>query len=142
MKDRIFFDTNIICYAFDINEHTKREVCEKLIKRVLNGEITGIVSNQVLGEVFNATTTKLKMSLEKAKILVQAIIASEKWEKVNYTHKTINRAAEKFEQLGIPFWDSVIAETLRENSVEEIITENERDFKRVPGIRINNPFRS
>ena len=78
---------------------------------------------------------------EKARILVQTIITSEKWEKVNYTYETINRATERFEQLGIPFWDLVIAETLKENDLNEIITENERDFRRVPGIKINNPFR-
>lgn len=141
MKDKIFFDTNIICYAFDLNESFKRGICEKLIKKVLNGEIIGVVSNQVLGEIFNAATEKLGVSPDKAKILVQTITTSEKWEKVNYTYETINRAAGRFEQLGIPFWDLVIAETLKENGLNEIITENERDFRRVPGIKINNPFR-
>lgn len=140
MKDKIFFDTNIICYAFDLSETAKREVCEKLIKRVLNGEIVGVVSNQYLGEVFNAATKKLGVSPEKVRILVQAIISSEKWEKVNYTHETINRAAEKFERLGIPFWDLVIAETLKENGLNEIFTENEKDFRGFRGIKINNPF--
>jgi predicted nucleic acid-binding protein len=141
MKDRVFFDTNIICYAFDLNESAKREVCEKLVKRVLNREILGVVSNQVLGEIFNAATEKLKVQPDKARILVQSIITSDKWEKVNYTHETINRAAEKFEELGVPFWDLVIAETIKENGISQIITENERDFRRVPGIKINNPFK-
>jgi predicted nucleic acid-binding protein len=141
MKDKIFFDTNIICYAFDLNEVFKRGTCEKLIKRVLNGEIIGVVSNQVLGELFNAATGKLGVDPDKARILVQAIITSEKWEKVNYTYETINRAVEKFEHAEIPFWDLVIAETLKENGIKEIITENERDFRGVPGIKITNPFR-
>lgn len=141
MKDRVFFDTNIICYAFDLNEVFKRRICEKLIKRVLDGEIIGVVSNQVLGEIFNATTGKLGVPPEKARILVQTIITSEKWEKINYTHETINLATDKFEQLRIPFWDLVIAETLKENNLSEIITENERDFRRIPEIKIINPFR-
>jgi predicted nucleic acid-binding protein len=141
MKDKLFFDTNILCYAFDLNEGAKRETCEKLIKKVLNGEIIGVVSNQILGETFNAAIKKLKISPEKARIMVQGIITSDKWEKVNYNYETINRATEKFEQLRIPFWDLVIAETLKENGLTEIITENEKDFEKFPGIKVNNPFK-
>jgi predicted nucleic acid-binding protein len=78
---------------------------------------------------------------DKVRILVQAIIASGRWEKVNYTHETINRAAEKFEHLRVPFWDLVLAETIKENGMNEIITENEKDFRMVPGIKVNNPFK-
>ena len=96
MNDRVFFDTNIICYAFDLKEPAKREICEKLVKRVMNGEIAAFVSNQILGEVFNASVKKLGLSTDKAKIIVQTMIESEKWHKVDYTYNTINNAVEKF----------------------------------------------
>ncbi len=141
MNDRVFFDTNIICYAFDLKEPTKREICKKLVKQVMKGESAATVSNQVLGEIFNASIKKLGLTTDKAKIIVQTIIDSEKWHKVDYTHSTVNNAVEKFEQLKIPFWDSVIVETMKENGISEIITENERDFDMIPGIKVRNPFK-
>ncbi|MDE1845983.1 MAG: PIN domain-containing protein [Candidatus Micrarchaeota archaeon] len=141
MKDRLFFDANLICYAFDANEPAKRAICQDLIKQVLNNEIIGVVSNQVLGEIFNAATKKLKVTPHNAKIIVQAIIESDKWQKINYTHDTISRATERFEQSNVPFWDLVIIETLKENNVTKIITENERDFRGIQGIKVINPFK-
>ena len=141
MKDKIFFDTNIICYAFDLSEPDKRAICEGLVKQVLGGEIAGVVSNQVLGEVFNAAVSKLKVAPDKARIMVRAMTESDKWQKINYTYETIDRAAERFEQLGVPFWDLVIAETLKENEITEIITENEKDFDKIPWINVRNPFK-
>jgi predicted nucleic acid-binding protein len=40
-----------------------------------------------------------------------------------------------------PFWDALIAACMLENGIEIIVTENDRDFKRVPGITVTNPFR-
>jgi predicted nucleic acid-binding protein len=40
-----------------------------------------------------------------------------------------------------PFWDALIAACMLENGIEIIVTENERDFKRIPGITVTNPFR-
>lgn len=141
MKDRIFFDANVICYAFDINEPAKREICQGMVREVLKGEIIGVVSNQVLGEIFNAAIKKLRVPPKEARIMVQGIIESDKWQKIAYTCETINRATERFEQLGVPFWDLVIAETLKENEIEKIATENERDFKGISGIKVINPFK-
>lgn len=140
MKDEIFFDTNIICYAFDLNEPAKKEVCEKLIKKVMGGETVGVVSNQVLGEVFNLATRKLGISPDKVRIIIDTIIESKKWRKINYTEGTIAKAAQNFELFGTHFWDLVIAETMKENGVEEIFTENEKDFK-ASEVVVKNPFK-
>lgn len=137
----VFFDTNIICYAFDAGQANKREICKRLVERVLQGEVLGVVSNQVLGEIFNASIRKLGLSPGQATIVVREIIGSAKWRKVNYTEETINRAIGRLEESRRPFWDLVILETARENGVEEIVTENERDFVNPYGIRITNPFR-
>lgn len=36
----------------------------------------------------------------------------------------------------------VNAQTMKENGITEIITENEADFHNIPGIKITNPFKS
>jgi len=30
---------------------------------------------------------------------------------------------------------------MKENGMEEIITENEKDFEKIEGLKVNNPFR-
>jgi predicted nucleic acid-binding protein len=42
----------------------------------------------------------------------------------------------------LPFWDAMIAAVMLENSIFTIYTENEKDFSRIPGIKVVNPFRS
>lgn len=142
MKDKLFIDTNIVVYAFDLAEPTKREVCEKILEDAFRGEISGVVSNQVLGEAFNAAVSKIKMPANKVTTMIKSLIASEKLEKIDYNYSTINRAISNFEELGVPFWDLVMAETMKENGITQIITENERDFARIPGIKVTNPFRT
>jgi len=41
-----------------------------------------------------------------------------------------------------PFWDALIAACMLEHGVRTIVTENERDFKRIPGIMALNPFKA
>ena len=141
MKDRLLFDTNIICYAYDTNEPAKRKVCESLLEKVFCGDIAGVVSNQILGEIFSASVTKLGVPLDEAELIVQSIIISERWEKLVYDQNTVSRAAANFRKFKAPFWDLVISETMKENGIEFIITENGRDFNKIPGIRVMNPFK-
>jgi predicted nucleic acid-binding protein len=37
-------------------------------------------------------------------------------------------------QRRVPFWDALIAACMLENAIGIIVTENEDDFKRIPGI--------
>ena len=140
MKDRLFFDANIIYYAFDSSAPKKRSACENLIKEVMSGGIIGVVSNQVLGELFSAAVKKLSVPPAAAKLLAHTIIASEKWQKINYTQDTVGRAIEEFGDLRVPFWDLLIAETMKENGIATIVTENVKDFERIPWIAVKNPF--
>lgn len=142
MRDRLFFDTNIIYYAFDTSEPAKRKACEVLLEKVFTGDIIGVVSGQVLGELFNASITKLNIPLDRAQTIVQALIISDRWEKINYDQRTVLRAVSNFRGLKVPFWDLMIAETMKENGVAEIVTENRKDFDKIPGIKVLNPFKA
>ena len=143
MKDDVFFDTNIIVYAYDSGEPRKQAVCEKLIKTVYDGEISGFVSNQILGEVFITLTKKIERPLdsENAEKIVAGITDSAEWIKANYTHRTIKNAIRTVKILHTPFWDTVIAETMKENDIEKIYTENDKDFSKITGIKAINPFK-
>ena len=141
MKDEIFYDTNILIYAYDETEPEKRSLCKNLVEEVFRGKRNGVVSNQVLGELFKALVEKLKVSAEDAKSIVYGIIDSMNWKKINYNETTIKKAISVAIEFKAKFWDAVIAETMKENEIVKIYTENEEDFKRIPGIKVINPFK-
>ena len=141
MKDKVFFDTNIICYAFDSSEPSKRKICEKLIESVYAEDVLGTISNQVLVETYNVLTRKFGIPLERAKEIMKSLTISEHWYRINYTTNTINRAMDNSDRFQVPFLDLLIVETMKENFITEIITENERDFEKIPGIKVTNPFK-
>lgn len=141
MIDEILFDSNILCYAFNEAEPAKRKICEKFVEEVFDGKIHGVISNQILIEFFNASTRRLGFPIEKSKKIVKSFILSERWRKINYSHNTISRTIDNSERLNAPFLDILIAETMKENGITEIITENERDLNHIPGIKVTNPFK-
>jgi predicted nucleic acid-binding protein len=143
MKDEVFYDTTILVYAHDEHEPRKRGVCRASVESVFNGETLGIISNQVLAELFSVLTTKMNISLQVdvAEKIVLAFIESPNWIKINYDHETVKRAILTAKLNKVPFWDALITETMKENGIVKIITENERDFKKIPGINVINPFK-
>ena len=141
MRDEIFFDTSILVYAFTRDEKRKHEICKRIVKRVFEGKLKGVISNQVLAELFFVLVKKKGIDEEKAETIVDAFILSDNWRKVNYSHKTVERAKKLSIDLNIPFWDSLIIATLLENGIRRIYTENERDFRKVREIKVMNPLK-
>ncbi len=140
MKDEFFFDTNVLCYAYDLSEPEKREVCMIFVKKVFSGEVKGVISNQILVELFNALTRRLGVKTDTAKIIVESYVTSPKWLKISYNHLTVKTALSISKIYKTPFLDTLIAETMKENGIIKIMTENEKDFIRIPGIAISSPF--
>ena len=136
-----FIDTNILVYAYDLNEISKREKCSRIINSILRGEKRAYVSNQILAELFNVLTTNMKkpVDLEKSETIVKVLIESENFIKLNYNQQSVEKAIYYVKQFHVPFWDALIAATMAENNVFIIYTENEKDFKKIPGLKVVNP---
>jgi len=143
MNDKILFDTNIIVYAYDASEPDKQKICAGLLEKVYENEINGTISNQILGEVFKGLTENIEkpISLDDAKLVIENIIDSDSWIKINYNHQTVKNTIVTVKIHRTPFWDSLIAETMKENGIVKIYTENEKDFKKISGIEVINPLK-
>ena len=140
MTGEPFYDTNILCYAYDRNEPAKRDVCKAVVSKVFAGEEKGAISNQILVELYNALTRKLGVETSTARVVVESFIASANWLKVSYNHLTVRTALDTSKAFRTPFLDTLIAETMKENCMTLIVTENEADFARIPGLRVENPL--
>ena len=140
MKDDPFYDTNILFYAYDLNEPVKRKICKKIVEDVFLGKRKGIISNQVLVELYNAMTRKLDVSEHSAMVIVESFADSENWIKITYNEITVKNALKSSIAFRSPFLDTLISETMKEHGINQIITENEKDFHKIPGLKIINPF--
>lgn len=143
-QEEVFFDTNILAYAFDVSDARRKEKCVSLVRSGFQGDAVCAVSNQVLSELFVVLTRHAKspLSKEKAGVIVNGFIDSSKWVKVDYTHLTVKRALLDLETFHTSFWDLLIAETMRDAKARTIYTENERDFAKIPWIRVVNPLKN
>ena len=63
----------------------------------------------------------------------------EGFKKINYSAETIPLALDIVQQFKMPFWDALLAATMRDNGIFNIYTENAKDFK-MPWINAVNPF--
>lgn len=141
MNDKIFIDTNVLIYAYTTDEPEKHEICKEIVKKVFTGNIQAAVSNQIIGELSRALLDKFNSPLGDIEKVMDELLLYENLYKVNYTSQTVRRAVYNCKTYSIPFWDSVIAETMKENSIYTIITENEKDFSKTPEIKVINPFK-
>lgn len=140
-KNETFFDTSILVYAYDKNELGKQEICNELVKEVFGKKRIGYISNQVLAELYFVLTEKKGISKEDAKIIIFSFIESDSWVKLNYDTRTLESAINSSKSVNVIFWDILIAETMKENGIDTIYTENEGDFREIPGIKVVNPLK-
>lgn len=140
-KNEALFDTSILVYAYDKSEPVKREICSKLVEEVFNKERAGYISNQILAELYFVLTEKKGLTKEEAKTIVSNFIESNSWMKVDYDTETVKQAMNSSKTIDVIFWDILIAETMKENGIDIIYTENENDFKKIPGIKVINPIK-
>lgn len=144
MPDEMFFDTSTLVYAFDTSDPEKHEIALGLVHDILADKEKGIVSGQVLAELYNVLTGYVSnpLSGDEAATIISDFVDASGWIKLDYKTATVKRAASASTKHGIKIWDALIAETMKENEIYTIITENEKDFKKIPGIRAVNPFRN
>ena len=142
MKDKFLIDTSIFVYAFDETEPVKRAKCKEFIENVLYNESV-YISNQIFAELYYVLTKIMRTPIkeEDAQSIVKGFNDSVNWKKINYTHLTVLRAMYLSKSFQVDFWDSLIAATMIENNVFTVVTENEKDFRKIPMLKVVNPMK-
>ncbi len=142
MSDDFLIDTNILVYAYDSSEHKKREKSAKLVASIFKNEKKAHITNQIVAELFSVLTNKIEkpIQIEDAEIIIDSLLISENWIKIDYTSKSIRKAIKFVKRFSIPFWDALIAATMIENNIFTILTEDSSHFKKIPGLKVINPL--
>ena len=135
-------DTNILVYAYDISEKAKRRIARTLLDQIWD-QGGGVVTLQNLAEFFVVVTRKVAnpIPIASARTIISDILRSRRWLIIDRQAETLLKATELVERHEAPFWDALIAGCMLEHDIHTIVTENERDFKKIPGITVVNPFK-
>jgi predicted nucleic acid-binding protein len=93
-------------------------------------------------EFFVIITQKVENPIDvmMAKDIVYDFIKSERWTIIDRDADTFLSAIELVSEFDIHLWDAAIAASMKENNLTEIVTENEKDFRKVPDIKVVFPF--
>jgi predicted nucleic acid-binding protein len=140
MTDKLI-DTNILIYAYDSSEAEKHEISKALLNEIWqNGG--GTVCLQNLMEFFVVITKKVDNPIDviEAQVIVEDFIKSENWTIIDRNEDTFLKAIEFVAKYKIHLWDAAIAACMEENDIHEIVTENDKDFKKIPGLKVTIPF--
>ena len=134
---KVFLDTNIFVYSLDQSDSTKRKKCRNLIKS-LTAENSGVISTQVLQEVYVAATVELGAD----PLLVKDIIRSlERLETVVVSPMLIKEAIDCLLINRLSFWDALIVVTAESAHCEILWTEDLNHGQVIRGVLIENPLK-
>lgn len=135
-------DSNIIVYAYDKSEKKKHEIAKNIVGKIWKGEEYAALSVQNLSEFFTSITIKRKsLSAKEASEVVHNFTEVSCWQIFHVTEASIRLAASISANYAADYYDSLIAAVMKEHGIKEIITENEKDFTKIPGIKVINPFK-
>jgi predicted nucleic acid-binding protein len=137
MSGKIFIDTNVLVYAYDIDAGIKRRKAEEILFGLRGGR-SGAVSMQVLQEFYTNVTRKIKAPISK--VAAREIVDDFAHWCVETTPAEIKRAFRIEDQAKIGFWDALIVAAAIKSGATRILSEDLNAGQNIAGITIENPF--
>jgi len=134
MSDNVFFDTNILVYAYSSTEPQKQAIAQKLISAGKS-----FISTQVLQELTNIVTRKFKFSYQNA---TEAVEECCKNSSLTINSKdTILLAHQIADRYSFSFYDSLIISAALECDCTTLSSEDMQNGQIINKIlKIVNPF--
>lgn len=137
MKERSFFDSNILIYTDDSSSPGKQTQALALLKQNWeNG--TGILSTQVLQEYFSAVTRKQGIPPETAQRKI--VLLSNRLKVFSITHHDIVLAIDIHRLHSFSFWDSLIVRMAQKSASSILYSEDMQHGQVINDLKIINPF--
>jgi predicted nucleic acid-binding protein len=137
---RALVDTNIIVYAYDLDDPAKHAVAVALLERLSN-EGRLVLSTQVFNEFCSVMMRPGRATkLEPGEVAVTHRRLEATGEVVPITPALTFRALDAMPRHGLSFWDALIWAAAVENGVPVLYTEDVQDGRDIEGVRFVNPF--
>ncbi len=134
---KVFIDTNLLVYSMDAFDPVKQDA-SRLLLRSAAQDYQGVISTQVMQELYVATTRKLGAD----PLVIKDVLHSfQHFEVVTITPNIIDSAIECSIISRIPFWDALIVVAAEAAHCPLLWTEDLNDGQIIRGVRIENPLK-
>ncbi|MEI2583603.1 PIN domain-containing protein [Scytonema sp. PRP1] len=139
MNGRILLDTNILVYIYDPFDSTKQERAIAIVDRLIQTN-RAVISTQVMGEFFMATTRAKRQLLSPAEAIARIRNYMSACSVVDVTRLITLEAIRGVEAHKFGFWDAQIWATARLNQISEVYSEDFNTGAIIEGVQFTNPL--
>jgi len=138
MSDKVFFDTNVLVYAFDRKQHEKSKIAKRLI-RDYGSAGNLVISTQVLQEFYAVVTRvgKQLLNKEEAEFIVNDFA---EFPVIQVDKTIIAQAMRRHQTDAFSFWDSLIVEAALQAGCTTLLSEDMQNARKISALKIHNPF--
>ena len=134
---KIFLDTNVLVYALDRRNKSKRLRARRCIAEARK-DSRGVISTQVLQEFFVASTKKLSVAPLRLKQMIAWF--ERHFEIVNVTPPLIRDAIECSVRAKVSFWDALVIVAAESAGAAMLWSEDLNAGQIIRDVQIVNPF--
>lgn len=138
MEDKILIDTSILVNAYFLLNKKNNENAVKVIEKYANKEYSYITLQTII-EYINICKNKFKLSKKEIERQVNEIKTLFKI--INYSEKSLLGAIDLCYSKKVLFFDALLVQTMIDNNVNLICTEDKVVFKKIKGLKTINPFK-
>ena len=138
-EDKIFLDTNILVYAYDISSGKKHNTARNIVTDLWNSR-TGALSVQVLQEFFVSITKKIPnpLDVKTASDIIRDFLL---WEIIDNDGELLLAAMDIQARYLYSFWDSLIIAAAVKSGASVLLTEDLKNGQIIEDVMIKNPFK-
>ncbi len=134
---KVFFDTNVIFYAFDSSEPVKQKVAQQIIVDAI-ADGSGCTSVQVLGEFFHSTVIRKKvLSPDQAEEIIRNLGGLHI---IDIDFPMVRAAIDFHRRFQTSYWDGLILAAAKRSNCECLMSEDLNSEQDYNGVRVRNPF--
>lgn len=138
MSGKFFLDTNILVYAHDVSDPSKRDRSRELVYEAIRTG-NGVMSPQVLSEFFVTVTRKIEVPIPeehaRKEILLLSTICS-----VDLDATLVVKALDMRQRWGVSYWDAMILAAAERGKCAIVYSEDLSHEQRYGGVQVINPF--
>ncbi len=136
---RFFVDTNVLAYAYDEREDVRRVRAQEVLATLRNAG-TGVISTQVLSELYSAMTKARGLNLPKAAAEASVLNYLRSWPVFEVKPLHVLEAMRGVREHRLSYYDALIWATAKLNGVPYLLSEDGQDGRYLEGVRVLNPL--
>jgi predicted nucleic acid-binding protein len=137
--NRVFVDTNILVYAYDIDAGEKHAKANAILSSLWR-ERTGALSTQILQEFYVTVTRKLTKPLSR-RTAREILETYTEWAVYAPVPADVIAASRLEESHRLAFWDAMVVVAAQRSDAVVLLSEDLQAGRRIDGLRISNPLR-